>query len=198
MRVLNGCHWDMDAADLQPGDLLRGDRFSDSYFLVTKVERDGGDVLLAIDGRSQGRAGSPAASVSRSLLAEEGRTDMSNLKGPMAVESVQKGRTSVNGGYSAEFLEEHILPAMKGLGCEIIRTFDAVAQAEEKFPPGARIMWTNTHPALRGWLGTVAGEYRPATSGGADVLIDWDNGPVNPALRWTTAGQLERIEDGKR
>lgn len=100
---------------------------------------------------------------------------MDDFHGPMAVEYEQDGRRRVTGGLSAAFLDEHVLPAMKGLGCAITRVYDAVAEAQETFPPGTRVLSRTCHPALNNWLGTVTGEYRPDSAGGCSVAVDWDD-----------------------
>lgn len=99
---------------------------------------------------------------------------MDEFHGPMAVEYEQGGHRHITGNMSTAFLENDVLPAMRKLGHVIIRVFDAVAEAREKFPPGSRVISEARHPALSGWRGTVTGEYRPAGSGGCYVTVDWD------------------------
>ena len=111
--------------------------------------------------------------------------------GHLAVEYEQDGHRWVTGGLSRVWLESDVLQSMKEHRCTILRVFDAVAEAQDRFPPGSRVMSLSVHPALRGWLGTVAGEYRAAITSGADVLIDWDGGHAS-VRRWGADG-LELI-----
>ena len=112
--------------------------------------------------------------------------------GQLAVEYEQGGHRWVTGGLSRAWLESDVLQLMKEHGCMILRVFDAVAEAKDRFPPGSRVMSLSVDPALRGWFGTVAGEYRAAATGGADVLIDWDGGHSS-VRRWSVE-DLELIK----
>lgn len=112
--------------------------------------------------------------------------------GHLAVEYEQDGHRWVTGGLSRAWLESDVLQSMKEHGCTVLRVFDAVAEAKDQFPPRSRVMSLSVHPALRGWFGTVAGEYRAANTGGADVLIDWDGG--HASVRWWEAGRLGLIK----
>lgn len=112
--------------------------------------------------------------------------------GHLAVEYEQDGHRRVTGGLSRAWLDSDVLQSMEEHGYTILRVFDAVAEAKDRFPVGSRVMSLSVHPALRSWLGTVAGEYRAATTGGADVLIDWDGG--HSSVRRWSAEDLELIK----
>jgi hypothetical protein len=120
----------------------------------------------------------------RSMTADE-------FHGPMAIEYEQEGRRAVGGGLSAGYIDEYLIRWMtENAGCTIIRVFDAVAEARQKFPPGTRVAREDRQPAMR-WHGTVTGGHAPADAGGCTVAVRWDWHGTSAAIPVTALSPLE-------
>jgi hypothetical protein len=99
---------------------------------------------------------------------------VNEFHGPMAVEYEQGGRCLIAGGLSAEYINGYLSEWMReNAGCTIIRVFNAVAEAQQKFPPGTRVIREDHQPAMR-WRGTVTGGHAAADEGGCTVAVKWD------------------------
>lgn len=93
MATRNGAHWDMDAAGLLPGDVLRCG-VSTNYVLIVKADREEDDILVTA-------AGAPADDETRCRLPAGERVQVSRracFDGPMtAGERVE----ALHGWYAA-------------------------------------------------------------------------------------------------
>lgn len=103
----------------------------------------------------------------------------------MVIAYRQDGGEDESGGWTEQDVAS-LLPAMKEqCGCTIIRVYDGIAEAREKFPPGTRVI------AHRKWWKSQAGTVEadgewPCDSMGAHVPVRFDGDAG--ALGWWASG----------
>jgi hypothetical protein len=101
------------------------------------------------------------------------------MDGPMVIAYQDGDRIRLDGGIAPEDVDLHRQAMEEELGLTIIRVFDGLAEAKQKFPPGTRVA------APRKWwksqLGTVVTDAEIQACSVANCHAHgwrWDNVPV--------------------